>query len=69
MLRTGKQPKINRERALLGDNVYRQYFSTDPIYDHSALCRRYRVSCTVFHRLYDVVVTMDSYFVHELDCT
>lgn len=67
--RPGKRPNINRERALLGDILHRQYFSTDPIYDHSAFRRRYRVSRDVFDRLFDAMITTDSYFVQKLDCT
>ena len=67
--RVGRRPNIDRERTLLGNILYRQYFAEDPIYDHTAFRRRYRVSRAVFDRLFDSMGSMDTYFVHKKDCT
>ena len=67
--RPGRRPNIEQERALLGNILYRQYFCTDPIYDHNTFRRRYRVSRTLFDRLYDAMVSTDAYFVQKTDCT
>ena len=65
----GKAENVKRDRRVLGYILYRQYFATNPIYDHSTFRRRFRVSRSIFNRFFNAVVSADDYFVQKRDCT
>lgn len=65
----GKAANLNRERHRLGDLLHRQYFATDPIYNHETFMRRFRVSRAIFDHLFDAAKSNDDYFVQRPDCT
>lgn len=67
--RPGRATNIDRDPGALGDILYRQYFTADPIYDLGIFHCRFCVSPDIFARLLNALLVSDAYFVRKEDCT
>lgn len=67
--RAGRARNINRGREQLDEILYRQYFSANPIYDHSTFRARFRVSKPIFDKIFTALIAHDTYFTQRRDCT
>ncbi|XP_071728481.1 uncharacterized protein [Rutidosis leptorrhynchoides] len=50
---------IRRDRELAGDNLYKHYFSDNPVYPETRFKRRFRMSSRLFKRIVNDIINYD----------
>ncbi|XP_065860788.1 uncharacterized protein [Euphorbia lathyris] len=58
---------VNRNREEAHQNMYDDYFSSNPRFDANTFRRRFRMSRTLFQRIIDAVTTHNVYFQQRTD--
>jgi len=58
---------INRDRENAARNLFNDYFAEKPVFPETMFRRRFRMSRSLFLRIYDAIKRHDNYFVQRRD--
>lgn len=67
--RPGRARNINRESKQLDEILYRQYFSANPIYNHSTFCAPFCVLKPISNKIFTAFIARNTYFAQQRECT